>query len=112
MNERALGTGVLGGPPKSPERCPRTGRIYEDGSGALSKEEQTALFLRDAWIEADMPKPGECCVQTGRPFQIGSGARTRTEQTERFLAELPPAAQAERQAAANALFAIEPAGRA
>ena len=109
----ALRTGILGGPPRPAERCPHTGRPYEDGSGALPKEEQTALFLRDAAIAAlDMPREGEVCPQTGRQFEVGLGARTRAQQTERFLAELPAEAKADRQAAANALFAIEPAGRA
>jgi hypothetical protein len=29
------------------ERCPETGRPYEVGSGALSKEEQTRNFIRE-----------------------------------------------------------------
>jgi hypothetical protein len=104
--------GILGGPPKPPARCPRTGRIYEDGSGALSHEEQTAMFLRQQAIANDMPREGEYCPQTGRPYQCCSGALTKTQQTAAFLAELPPAAIAERQAAANALAAVEPEGHA
>jgi hypothetical protein len=111
MSDHIYRTGVLGRP-KPAERCPRTGRIYEDGSGALSKEEQTALFMREAAIAADMPHSGEFCPQTGRQYEIGGGAQTKTQQTERFLDELSPAAKAQRQAAANALFAIEPSGRA
>jgi hypothetical protein len=31
-------------------RCPTTGRVFEQGSGALPHEQQTALFVRQAAI--------------------------------------------------------------
>jgi hypothetical protein len=34
------------------ERCKFTGRIFEQGHGALSREEQTQIFLREAGLEA------------------------------------------------------------
>jgi hypothetical protein len=110
--DRASRNGVLGGPPRAAERCPRTGRIYEDGSGALSKEEQTALFEREAAIAADMPKLGERCPQTGRPYERSIGALSKMRQTANFLAELSPAAKVQRKADADALAAVEPAGSA
>ena len=105
-------TGVLGGPPRPVERCAVTGRIFENGSGALSHEEQTAMFSREQAVADDMPREGETCVQTGRPYEWGVGALTKTLQTARHLAELSPAAMAERQASFEALKAVEPAGRA
>jgi hypothetical protein len=103
--------GILGRPDVV-ERCPKTNREYERGSGALSHEAQTAMFVREALIAADMPKEGEVCSQTGRKFEVGSGAHPKSMQTARFLAELSPAEKAQRQAGANALASIEPAGRA
>jgi hypothetical protein len=94
------------------ERCSISGRPYENGSGALSKEAQTANFLREAGRSADMPKPGEVCAQTGRAFDTGPGAQTRTAQSARFLSELPEEQKAERRANAEALFATTPAGSA
>jgi hypothetical protein len=73
------------------ERCPVTGRHYEQGSGALSHEAQTANFLREAGHVADMPKSGDVCPQTGREYECGSGAHTKRAQTARFLSELTPA---------------------
>jgi hypothetical protein len=67
------------------EYCPQTGRPFEQGVGALTKEEQTANFLRERHFAADMPKPGEVCPQTGQPYEYGSGAQTKTRQTENFL---------------------------
>jgi hypothetical protein len=69
------------------EYCPETGRPYERGSGALSKEAQTANFVRERDRFADMPKHGERCLQTGREFECGRGALTKTRQTELFLRE-------------------------
>lgn len=94
------------------ERCPRTGRPFERGIGALSKSNQTAMFLREAAFNAGEPKEGETCVQTGRAFDCSNGAPTKPVQTEQFLRELSPADKAERQAAANALAAVQPAGTA
>ncbi|MEH2546660.1 hypothetical protein V1283_003305 [Bradyrhizobium sp. AZCC 2262] len=72
---------------EAPERCPETGRAFETGFGALSKEQQTASFIRDRDRAGDMPIDGEACPQTGRAFEVGSGAQTRTLQTARFLRE-------------------------
>jgi hypothetical protein len=94
------------------ERCPVTGRHYEQGSGALSHEAQTANYIREAGIAADMPKHGEVCPQTGRAYETGSGCGSKTWQTKQFLAELPPEQQAQRKAAAQALHDAEPAGQA
>jgi hypothetical protein len=124
--DRAITSGVLGGPPRQggphkhealvfgadAERCPTTGRFFENGSGALPRNEQTQMFLRQQAIEHDRPKEGESCPQTGRPYQCGVGALSKTQQTANFLSELSPAAKAQRQASANALAAVEPAGRA
>jgi hypothetical protein len=66
------------------EACPTTGRRFEQGSGALSHEAQTALFVAERDRLADMPKPGEVCPKTGRAYEVGSGAHTRAEQTARF----------------------------
>ena len=126
--DRAITSGVLGGPPRPPQgdankrellvfghdaaRCPMTGRFFENGSGALPRNEQTQMFLREQAIEEDRPKEGESCPQTGRPYSAGSGALPKSVQRLNFLSELSPALKAQRQASANALAAIEPAGRA
>jgi hypothetical protein len=104
--------GILGGPERPKPRCPVTNREFEDGSGALSHEEQTAMFVREAGLVEDLPTDGERDPQTGRLYEVGSGALPRSLQTERFLAELPPEQRVQRQANADALFAAEPAGRA
>src|ERR1019366_2034894 len=67
------------------EYCPQTGRPYEQGVGAFTKEQQTANFLREAAALADMAKPGEVCPQTGQAYEYGSGAQTKTRQTQGFL---------------------------
>lgn len=126
--DRTITSGVLGGPPRPPqgdankrdllvfghdaERCRTTGRFFKSGSGALPRNEQTQMFLREQAIEHDRSKEGESCPQTGRPYQCGVGALSKTQQTANFLSELSPAAKAQRQASANALAAVEPAGRA
>lgn len=46
--------------------CPVTGRPYEQGSGALPHEQQTANYVREAGIEADKPN-----------YETDDGARTR-----------------------------------
>ncbi len=69
------------------ERCERTGRIFERGSGALSKEAQTAMFVREAAIAGDMPKEGERCPETDRLYEVGSGCFTKQRQTHAFLQE-------------------------
>jgi hypothetical protein len=69
------------------EYCEHTGMPFERGLGALSKEAQTANFIRERDRLADMPKPGERCTQTGREYECGSGAHTKTRQTELFLRE-------------------------
>jgi hypothetical protein len=93
------------------ERDPVTARIYERGSGALSHPEQSAMFQRQAAIAADIPRAGERDPQTGREFEIGAGCLPKALQVQKFLDELPPAAKAQRQADANALLAVEAAGR-
>ena len=94
------------------EFCPKTGRPYERGHGALSNEQQTANFVAEAACAADMPKPGERCSQTGRLYEDGVGALTKTRQTANFLEELSPEEKAKRRADFEALVAIEPAGKA
>jgi hypothetical protein len=91
--------------------CPRTGRAYENGSGALSHAQQTANYLREA-ARDDMPLEGECCVQTGREFECGHGAPSKAVQTKAFLAAASPADKAQRVTAAAKLNAANPAGRA
>jgi hypothetical protein len=108
----AIANGILGPSKPSVQRCPITHRPYETGHGALSPAEQTANFVREAAIAADMPKAGETCPQTGRRYEIGSGALPKSMQSAQFLEELPDEMKAQRQANANALAAIEPAGRA
>jgi hypothetical protein len=73
------------------QRCSRTGRAYEVGSGALSHAEQTAMFVRQAARTADMPTDGECCPKTGRFYEFGSGALTKTQQSAMFAREASPA---------------------
>jgi hypothetical protein len=41
---------------QSGNRCPKTGRLYEVGSGSLPREQQTASFVREAESTADMPR--------------------------------------------------------
>jgi hypothetical protein len=95
------------------ERCPRTGRPYESGSGALSKDQQTALFVHQAALQAvEMPREGERCVHTGRLYESGSGCLSKQQQTTAFLNELPQSVKDERAANAAALAAAAPAGRA
>jgi hypothetical protein len=72
------------------QRCPKTGRAYEVGSGALSHEQQTANFVREAARFGDMPKDGECCPKTGRFYEFGSGALTKTLQSALFVREASP----------------------
>jgi hypothetical protein len=100
------------GDPDVTARCPATGRLYEVGSGALSHEQQSENFIRQATASGDRPREGERCAQTGREFECGSGALPKTAQTRRFLSELPPEQQAARKAAFEALVAAEPAGQA
>jgi hypothetical protein len=117
--DHAIRHGIIGGPTQKPvERCPVTNRIYESGSGALDHAHQTALFIREAAIIADMPKEGEVCAQTGRPYEVsaqGGSPRwdeTKTAQSQRFLEEAPPEFKAKRQADFVAFQALEPLGRA
>jgi hypothetical protein len=72
------------------QRCSRTGRAYEKGSGALSHAEQTANFVREAARAADMPKDSDRCEITGRFFECGSGALTKTQQSALFAREASP----------------------
>jgi hypothetical protein len=100
------------GDPNVTARCPITGRLFEVGSGALPHEQQTANFVRQRDMKADMPTEGEICLQTGRPFECGSGALSKADQTRIFLSELPREAKEARAAAAASLAAVEPSGRA
>jgi hypothetical protein len=93
------------------ERYPQTGLPYEQGSGALSKEEPTANFIR-ALDRAAMPKEGERCLQTGREFECGSGAAPRSVQTARFLEEASSTDKAQRKPAFDSLVVATPAGQA
>ena len=72
------------------QRCPKTGRAFERGSGALSHEQQSANFVREAAHTADMPKDGERCPKTGRFYEFGRGALTKAAQTAMFLREASP----------------------
>jgi hypothetical protein len=67
------------GDPNVTARCPKTLRLYEVGSGALSHAEQTANFVREAARDGDIPKPGECDPK-GRQYETGVGCLTRTAQ--------------------------------
>jgi hypothetical protein len=60
-------------------RDPISGRIFEQGHGALPKHEQAAFFRQQAAIAADMPKVGECDPK-GRLYETGSGCLTKTAQ--------------------------------
>ena|ERR1700674_3262239 len=94
------------------QRCPKTGRAYEVGSGALSREQQTANYLREAARGDDMPTDGEQCAQTGRFFECGSGALSKTAQTKIFLDQLLPDEKAARETAFHALKATPAEGSA
>jgi hypothetical protein len=98
------------GDPNVTARCPKTGRLFEAGSGALPHEQQTANYVREAAQEAafaaDAPKDGEFCPQTGRPYEVGSGALTKTAQSRMFLQDLSPAQKMQRADASAALNAI------
>jgi hypothetical protein len=93
-------------------QCPRTGRAYESGSGALTHQEQTAMFLREQAAEDDRPKEGESCPYSGRPFDCSVGALPKSVQTEQFFEELPPEVKAQWFARAEALAVAVPAGKA
>jgi hypothetical protein len=82
------------GDPNVTARCPRTLRLYEAGSGALSHEQQTALFVREASLAGDMPRHGECAPD-GRPYETGRGCLTKTAQRAMWAREADPA-QAQR----------------
>jgi hypothetical protein len=94
------------------QRCPKTDRPFERGSGALSQAQQTANFIREAARAADIPKMGEHCSQTGREFDCSVAALPRSIQTQQFLSELSPAQKAQRRQNFDALVAVAPAGSA
>jgi hypothetical protein len=94
------------------EFCPETGRPYENNSSSLTKEQQTANFVREREVAGTRPKEGERCVQTGREYEVGSGSLSKERQTAIFLNELSPAEKAQRAKAATALNAVQPAGSA
>jgi hypothetical protein len=67
------------------ERCPVTSRPYEKGSGALSHEQQTAMFIRErdreqqrqAAAEASAPAPGPNAELPAPPVApLGSDSKT------------------------------------
>jgi hypothetical protein len=94
------------------ERCPKTGRAYEVGSGALPHDQQTENFVRESDRAGTRPIEGERCVQTGREYECGSGSLSKERQTANFLDKLSPADKAQRAEAASALNAVLPAGTA
>jgi hypothetical protein len=100
------------GDPNVTARCPRTQRLYEVGSGALSHKRQTANYVREAAAAGDMPRDGEQCLQSGKFYETGSGCHTKAIQSRRFLNELSPEEKAQRAAAAAALAAVTPSGQA
>jgi TPR repeat protein len=100
------------GDPNVTARCPKTGRLYEAGSGALSHEQQTANYVREAAAAGDMPRDGEQCLQSGKFYETGSGCHTKAIQSRRFLNELSPEEKAQCVAAAAALAAVTPSGQA
>jgi hypothetical protein len=124
--DNAIRSGILGGPPRQggpnkqdmlvfgtgAERDEATGRYFERGSGALPRQEQTAMFLRQQAVERDRPKEGDACPYSGRPYDCSIGALPKSAQTEQFFAELPDSVKAQWFAKAEALAAIEPQGRA
>jgi hypothetical protein len=71
------------------QRCPKTGRAFERGSGALSHADQSANFVREAARAGDMPRDGEQCPHTGF-YEFGSGALTKTQQSAHFAREASP----------------------
>jgi hypothetical protein len=78
------------GDPSVTARCPKTGRLFEVGSGALPHDQQTANFVHEAARDGDMPKAGEICGRTGRAYEVGSGCLTKAAQTAAFLREANP----------------------
>jgi hypothetical protein len=93
-------------------RDPVTGRCFETGLGCLSRPAQAAMFLREAAAENDRPKEGDACPYSGRPLDCSVGALPKSVQIERFFNELPEAEKADWFARAEALAAVEPAGKA
>jgi hypothetical protein len=117
--KHAYSNGVLGGSEQAVPRCPKTQRRYELGHGALSFEEQSAMFIRDAAIKADTPTDSGFphhirprCPQTNREYECGPGAQTRAQQSARFLEELPDDLKAQRRADFEKLRDTPTAGRA
>jgi hypothetical protein len=47
MADTANSDNLVFGLGNSMRRCPVTGRAFEVGSGALSEEQQTAMFIRE-----------------------------------------------------------------
>jgi hypothetical protein len=62
------------GDPNVTARCPRTLRLFEVGSGALSHAEQTANFVREAARDGDLPKSG---AALDNPFLNDNTAATK-----------------------------------
>jgi hypothetical protein len=60
------------------QRCPRTGRAYENGSGALSHEQQTANYLREA-VRDDMP------LEASAAFKPAANSSAATARQARLL---------------------------
>jgi hypothetical protein len=70
-------------------RCPFTGRVYENGSGARSQQEQTERFIAEQAAENDRALPGDVCPYSGQPLDASIGALPRSIQIENFFAALP-----------------------
>jgi hypothetical protein len=92
------------------KRCPKTNRIYEQGSGCLSHPEQTKMFLAEQ--AAEKPREGDFCPYSGQPLDCSVGALPKIVQIERLFADLPDEVKAQWFARAASLQAIDPAGTA
>jgi hypothetical protein len=78
------------GDPNVTARCPKTGRLFEVGSGALPHDQQTANFVRERNHAADMPCAGEC-APGGRAYESGRGCLTKTAQRAAWERDANPA---------------------
>lgn len=94
------------------QQDPVTGRLFESGLGSQPRQVQAARFLREQAAERDKAREGDSCPYSGRPYDCSVGALPKSVQTEQFFAELSPAVKAQWFARAEALAAVEPAGKA
>ena len=60
-------------------RDPISGRVFEQGLHAESKEVQAAAFAKEAARDGDMPRHGECAPD-GRAYETGAGCLTKSAQ--------------------------------